>query len=173
MLLTLVPFDLDGYPTVPPTVKYQEAGFSVSNDGRNFGPYDFGTSYIKAYEKQGSEPIFNMDRFADNVKSWVYSESQVLRLSEDTIGYTEYYEDDSRLVVNSKELEVYISSDKIFDFTLYRYLNRNSIELNSDLNFSNVPVINAGDLTLISSYRSRWIITLSQITEKRLKHILA
>jgi hypothetical protein len=146
-LLSLVPFDLDGYPTVPPRVKYQEAGFNIANDGRNFGPYDFGTSYIKAYEKQGSEPIFSMDRFADNVKSWVYSESQVLRLSEDTIGYTEYYEDDSRLVVNSKELEVYISSDKIFDFTLYRYLNRNSIELNPDLNFRVVPEINAGTLT--------------------------
>lgn len=147
ILLTLVPFDLDGYPTVPPTIKYQEAGFTVTNDGRNFGPYDFGTSYIKAYEKQGNEPIFNMDRFADNVKSWVYSESQVLRLSEDTVGYTEYYEDDSRLVVNSKELEVYISSDKIFDFTLYRYLNRNSVDLNADLNFRVVPDINAGTLT--------------------------
>jgi hypothetical protein len=147
VLLTLVPFDKDGYPTVPSRVKYQEAGFSIANDGRNFGPYDFGTSYIKAYEVQSGTPIFNMDRFVDNVKSWVYSESQVLRLSEDSIGYTEYYEDDSRLVVNSKELEVYISSDKIFDFTLYRYLNRNSVELNSDLSFRIVPEINAGDLT--------------------------
>jgi hypothetical protein len=147
ILLTLLPFDKDGYPTVPSRIRYQEAGFSVANDGKNFGPYDFGSIYIKAYEKDGNVPIFNMDRFADNVKSWVYSESQVLRLSEDSIGYTEYYEDDSRLVVNSKELEVYISSDKIFDFTLYRYLNRNSIELNSDLTFRTVPEINAGDLT--------------------------
>ena len=147
VLLTLLPFDKDGYPTVPSRIRYQEAGFSVANDGKNFGPYDFGSAYVRAYEKQGNVPIFNMDRFVDNVKSWVYSESQVLRLSEDSIGYTEYYEDDSRLVVNSKELEVYISSDKIFDFTLYRYLNRNSADLNSDLTFRVVPDINAGDLT--------------------------
>ena len=147
VLLTLVPFDKDGYPTVPPRVKYQEYGFSVANDGKNFGPYDFGTSYIRAYEVQSNVGIFNMDRVADNVKSWVYSEKQVLRLSEDSIGYTEYYEDDSRLVVNSKELEVYISSDKIFDFTMYRYLNRNSVDLNADLTFRVVPAINAGGLT--------------------------
>jgi hypothetical protein len=147
VLLTLVPFDKDGYPTVPPRVKYQEYGFSVANDGKNFGPYDFGTLYIRAYEVQSNVGIFNMDRVADNVKSWVYSEKQVLRLSEDSIGYTEYYEDDSRLVVNSKELEVYISSDKIFDFTMYRYLNRNSVDLNADLTFRVVPAINAGGLT--------------------------
>jgi hypothetical protein len=147
VLLTLVPFDKDGYPTVPPRVKYQEYGFSVANDGKNFGPYDFGTSYIRAYEVQSNVHIFNMDRVADNVKSWVYSEKQVLRLSEDSIGYTEYYEDDSRLVVNSKELEVYISSDKIFDFTMYRYLNRNSIGLNTDLTFRAVPSINVGNLS--------------------------
>ena len=147
ILLTLVPFDKDGYPTVPPRVKYQEYGFSVANDGKNFGPYDFGSSYIRAYEIQSNVPLFNMDRVTDNVKSWVYSEKQVLRLSEDSIGYTEYYEDDSRLVVNSKELEVYISSDKIFDFTMYRYLNRNSVDLNIDLTFRVVPPINAGTLT--------------------------
>ena len=34
-ILTLVPFDIDGYPTVPTTVKYQESGFNVINNNKN------------------------------------------------------------------------------------------------------------------------------------------
>ena len=146
-LLKLIPFDKNGYPTVPSGVKFQEGGFNLSNDNKNFGPYDFGRAYINEYKKQGNVRLFTLDRLADNVKSWAYSENTVLRLNETSVGYTEYYEDDSRLIVNSKELEVYISSDKIFDVTLYRFLNRNKIELNSDLTIDNVPTINAGDLT--------------------------
>lgn len=146
-LLKLLPIDKDGYPTVPSQVKYQESGFNISIDGKNYGPYDFGKEYIDAYEYNGNTPIFKLDRVIDNVKSWVYSEDKVLRLSEDTVGYTEYYEDDSRLVVNSKELEVYISSNKIFDFTMYRYLNRNNITVNDDLIFNPSKTVNAGVLT--------------------------
>lgn len=146
-LLKLLPIDKDGYPTVPSQVKYQESGFNISIDGKNYGPYDFGKEYIDAYEYNGNTPIFKLDRVIDNVKSWVYSEDKVLRLSEDTVGYTEYYEDDSRLVVNSKELEVYISSNKIFDFTMYRYLNRNNITVNDDLIFNPTKTVNAGVLT--------------------------
>jgi len=146
-LTGLLPFDKDGYPTTPPGIRYQEAGFNSSNDNKNFGPYDFGRSYIDGYRKQVNVNIFDLDRVVDNVKSWAYSEEEVLRLSETTVGYTEYYEKDSRLIVNTKELEVYISSDKIFDITLYRFLNRNEIEVNSDLTIDNVTNINAGTLS--------------------------
>ena len=147
-ILTLVPFDTDGFPTVPTTVKYQESGFSVNNDNKNFGPYDFGKSYINAYERQSNVPLFVVDRYVDNVKSWVYNEgTTTLRTFEDVVGYTEYYEDDSRLVINSKELEVYIASDKIFDLAVYRYYNRNNINLNTDLNFRDVADVTPGTLT--------------------------
>jgi len=146
-LLTLVPIDKDGYPTVPGKVKYQESGFNISIDSKNYGPYDFGKEYINAYQYDGNTPIFKLDRVTDNVKSWVYSEDRVLRLSEDTVGYTEYYEDDSRLVVNSKELEVYLSSNKIFDFTMYRYLYRNNITVNEDLMFNPEKIVKAGVLS--------------------------
>jgi hypothetical protein len=147
VLLTLLPFDKDGYPTVPYDVRYQESGFTTTNDGRNFGPYDFGKQYIQAFEKRGNVSIFTVDRYTDNVKSWVYSTEEVLRLSEDSVGYTEYYEPHSKLVINSKELEVYLASDKIFDLSVYRYYNRNAVDINSDLTFTFVPTINGGDLT--------------------------
>lgn len=146
-LLKLLPFDLDGYPTIPNEVKYQEGGFTTTNDGRNFGPYDFGKQYIQAYEKKGGVNMFTLDRYVDNVKSWVYSTEEVLRLSEDSVGYTEYYEPHSKLVINSKELEVYLASDKVFDLSVYRYYNRNSVDINSDLIFDFVPTINGGNLT--------------------------
>ncbi len=146
-LLTLLPFDKDGYPTVPHDVRYQESGFTTTNDGKNFGPYDFGKQYIQAFEKRGGVSMFTVDRYTDNVKSWVYSTEEVLRLSEDSVGYTEYYEPHSKLVINSKELEVYLASDKIFDLSVYRYYNRNAVDINSDLNFAFVPTINGGDLT--------------------------
>jgi len=147
VLLTLLPFDKDGYPTVPYDVRYQESGFTTTNDGRNFGPYDFGKQYIQAFEKRGNVNIFTVDRYVDNVKSWAYSTEEVLRLSEDSVGYTEYYEPHSKLVINSKELEVYLASDKIFDLSVYRYYNRNAVDINSDLTFAFVPTINGGDLT--------------------------
>ena len=146
-LLKLLPMDIDGYPTVPSQVQYQESGFNLNLDNRNRGPYDFGNAYIKGYEYEGKTPLFKLDRTTDNVKSWVYSENKVLRLSEDSVGYTEYYEDDSRLVINSKELEVYLSSDKIFDFTLYRFLNRNNINVNEDLIFPQDKTVNARELS--------------------------
>ncbi len=146
-LMSLLPFDKDGYPTVPPGIKYQESGFNLMNDGRNFGPYDFGRSYIDAYKKQSNVNLFDVNRTIDNVKSWVYSENQTLRLFENTVGYTEYYEEDSRLIINSKELEVYISNDKIFDITIYRFLNRNEIAVNTDLNIEGVKPVNPTNLT--------------------------
>jgi hypothetical protein len=146
-LLTLLPFDKDGYPTVPHDVRYQESGFTTTNDGRNFGPYDFGKQYIQAFEKRGNVDMFTVDRYVDNVKSWAYSTEEVLRLSDDSVGYTEYYEPNSKLVINSKELEVYLASDKIFDLSIYRYYNRNAVDINSDLTFRVVPTINGGDLT--------------------------
>jgi hypothetical protein len=146
-LLTLLPFDKDGYPTVPHDVRFQESGFTTTNNGKNFGPYDFGKQYIQAFEKRGSVSMFTVDRYTDNVKSWAYSTEEVLRLSEDSVGYTEYYEPHSKLVINSKELEVYLASDKIFDLSVYRYYNRNSLNINSDLTFAFVPTINGGDLT--------------------------
>ena len=146
-LLTLLPFDKDGYPTVPHDVRYQESGFTTTNNGKNFGPYDFGKQYIQAFEKRGDVNMFTVDRYTDNVKSWAYSTEEVLRLSEDSVGYTEYYEPHSKLVINSKELEVYLASDKIFDLSVYRYYNRNNVEINSDLTFDFVPSINGGDLT--------------------------
>lgn len=146
-LLKLLPIDLDGYPTVPSQVKYQESGFNLNMDNKNYGPYDFGNAYIKAYEQEGSTPLFKLDRYTDNVKSWVFSEERTLRLSEDSVGYTEYYEDDSRLVINSKELEVYLSSDKIFDFTLYRYLKNNNVNINTDLMFPQDKIGKVGTLS--------------------------
>ena len=147
-ILTLVPFDIDGYPTVPTTVKYQESGFNVINNNKNFGPYDFGKSYVNAYERQSGVPLFVLDRYVDNVKSWVYNNGKTtLRTFEDVVGYTEYYEEDSRLVINSKELEVYIATDKIFDLSIYRYYNRNNIDLNTDLNFRDVADVKPSTLT--------------------------
>jgi hypothetical protein len=136
ILLQKMPFDSDGYPTVPLSIKYQENGSFINENKKNIGLFDFGQSYINEFKKFDSVFLFDVYRTIDNVKSWVYNNTAVDRLYDDTNSYTEYESLDTRLTINSKEFEVYLSLNRIFDVTVYRQYFRNIGIVNSDLNIS-------------------------------------
>lgn len=137
LLLTLQPFDGDGYPTVPLNIAFQEAGGSITNDKYNIGPFDFGQSYINAYKKSGSVHLFELERTVDNLKSWVLNTSTTERVWDDLNGYTNYVSDDTRLTINSKEFEVYLALNRVMDVSIYRQYVRNIGVVNANLSFTN------------------------------------
>ena len=135
-LLNLMPFDSDGYPTVPKTVVYQEDGGYFYEDKNNVGAFDFGKKYINEYKKYDNVKLFFLERTPDNIKSWVYSEKIQDYVGDELNGYTEYTTDSNKLVINSKELEVYLALNRVFDLTVYRQYMRNIGIVNKDLNIN-------------------------------------
>lgn len=144
-LIQRVPFDIDGFPTVPLTIRFQENGGFITENKNNVGEYDFGQKYIKEYRKFEKTYLFDVYRTVDNVKSWVYSEVPTLYKKDDKNGFTEYESNHSKLTINSKELEVYLSSDRIFDVSVYRQYFRNIGIVNADLNIN--KKFNASELS--------------------------
>ncbi len=136
VLVQRVPFDTSGFPTVPLTVRYQENGGFIREDKNNVGAYDFGQRYINEYKRFENTYLFDLYRTVDNVKSWVYSEIPTTYYKDDKNGFTEYDSNHSNLTINSKELEVYLATNRIFDVPVYRQYLRNIGIVNADLNIS-------------------------------------
>ena len=136
-LVQRVPFDVDGFPTVPLNVRFQENGGFITEDKNNIGGYDFGQRYINEYKKFEGIYLFDVYRTIDNVKSWVYSETTKSYYKDDKNSFTEYESNHSNLTINSKELEVYLSTNRIFDVSVYRQYVRNIGIVNADLNILN------------------------------------
>lgn len=132
-LLGRYPFDADGFPTVPSTVEYQENGGYFTQNSENIGPYDFGKKYVDAYTNFDGISGFRLFKTIDNVKSWVESKSGRYNINDDLLRSTYYYEEDSRLTINSKELEVYLSLDRIMDYSVYNYFAKNNINIDTNL----------------------------------------
>lgn len=123
----LYPFDADGYPTTPKDTYFQSNGGYLRLDDINIGPYDFGKNYINKYKKFEDGVFgFEMERTIDNQKSWV-NIPNVTRENYTSLRHTFYEEKDNRLVVNSKELDVYIALNRIFDVYPYRQFTRNGV----------------------------------------------
>jgi hypothetical protein len=97
-LIQSVPFDINGFPTVPLTVRFQENGGFITENKNNVGEYDFGQRYINEYKKFEKTYLFDLYRTVDNVKSWVYSEVPTLYFKDDKNGFTEYDRSEERRV---------------------------------------------------------------------------
>ena len=132
-LLGRYPFDADGFPTVPSTVAYQENGGYFTQNSENIGPYDFGKKYVNAYTNFDGVSGFRLFKTIDNVKSWVESQTPRYNSNDEVLRSTYYYEEDSRLTINSKELEVFLSLDRIMDYSVYRYFANNNIDIDTNL----------------------------------------
>ena len=126
-LLERVPFDIDGFPTVPVGVTYQEDGGYIDENNENIGKYDFGKRYINEYKKYDNIALFELDRITDNIKSYTYNTTPTHHYSNKSDNYTDYYVNDDRLIVNSKEVDVLLSSNRILDISIYRKYNKNII----------------------------------------------
>jgi hypothetical protein len=134
-LIDRVPFDFNGFPTVPFNIAFQESGGFIREDKKNIGPFDFGDRYINTYKKFEGVFLFDLYRTKDNIKSWVYHDSNKILFKDNNSNYTEYESNHSNLAVNSKELDVYLASNKIFEISVYRQYLRNIGFVNSELNF--------------------------------------
>jgi len=146
-LLGVYPFDGDGYPTIPSNVAFQESGGYLTQDSQNVGPYDFGKKYLDAFRNFDSVKGFDIFRTIDNQKSWVYTETPLYRENDSDAYSTYYYEQDSRLSINTKELEVYLSSDRIIDHTIYKYYASNNINIDSTLSTGYTNPITPNSIT--------------------------
>lgn len=132
-LLGRYPFDADGYPSVPTTVAFQENGGYFTQNSENKGPYDFGKKYINAYTDFDGVSGFRLFKTIDNVKSWVETKTGRYNINENMLRSTYYFEEDSRLTINSKELEVYMSLDRIMDYSVYNYFRKNNISIDTNI----------------------------------------
>lgn len=141
-LIESLPFDSDGYPTTPIGITFQENGGFLYENKNNIGLYDFGKEYIDGYRKIGSTYLFDLQRTIDNVKSWVFNTVETNRLYDRGNTYTNYTVNNDNLVINSKEVEIYLSSNRVFDLTIYRQYFRNIGVINSDLNVTQLNVSN-------------------------------
>lgn len=134
--LTL-PVDEEGYPTtIENSNDYYfqmkggwknkvEVAPSNKNDmspiGVHFGDYDGGAEYYNLHRQAG----FVLHKTVDNKKSWVRSGTTRL----DDI-YTNYTVEDSRLVLNSKEIDIYLDPANAIEYSVYTYNRDNNFVIN-------------------------------------------
>lgn len=100
---------------------YDEYGFPAApspNDLEFFqinGNEDFGQAYIDIFRREG----FNVRRVIDNKKSWVYTESAETYSS---FGRNTFYSaNDSRLIINTKEIDVNIDIARAIEYDVYQF----------------------------------------------------
>jgi hypothetical protein len=115
-------FDDNGYPIA--VRETNDFFFQIS------GNTDSGQTYINRFRENG----FVIDDIVDNKKSWV-----ITRENEDREDYNTFYTlDDSRLVINTKEIDIGLSPSQVLEMDVY---NSNRL-----LNF---PICNSGVTTNI------------------------
>jgi len=144
-LVGLYPFDSEGYPSAPTDVAYQEAGGYIVIDKENIGPYDNGKTYLDKFRDFDGIKGFELIKTIDNKKSWVYTESATI--NEDTDSDTSYEVIDSRLLINTKEVEIYLNSQRVVDFLIYRYFKRNRLIIDTNYGISYTNGVNPTNIT--------------------------
>jgi hypothetical protein len=150
------PYDSNGYPKAPAETNYFY--FQIS------GNTDSGQRYLDVFRQAG----FDLALTRDNRKSWVQSGS-ILR--SDTYSSTEYYQNDSRLVINTKEVDLGVDPTRAFEYDVYTFLTTsgNSIYSGSTMTFLQFidsiqsTLINAKNRKTITDGRGGWYPTLLKV----------
>jgi hypothetical protein len=101
-------YDGDGYPKAP--LETSEFFFQISGDT------DSGQAYLDVFRMAG----FNLTRTVDNKKSWNLS-GATYRIDDTT---PIYYQDDSRLVINTKEVDVSLDTSRGIEYDVYDYIKK-------------------------------------------------
>jgi hypothetical protein len=117
--LTRLPYDDNGYPV---------AGNEV--DGYWFqmnGNEDRGQAYIDVYRKLG----FKVSKQIDNRKSWVYSTGQTRHSDSFSPTEVDYLVNDSKLIINSKEISIFIDPVQAIENDIYTYNKSNNYPISS------------------------------------------
>ena len=99
------PFDSEGYPIAP--VETPDFYYQISGDT------DGGQTYINLYRDLG----FKVNRVVDNKKSWS-EEGFIERKHYST---PNYFQEDSRLIINTKEIDITLDVARAIEYDVYCY----------------------------------------------------
>ena len=124
-----LPYDNEGYPIAPKETS--DFYFQISGDS------DSGQEYMNNFRNVG----FNLMAQVDNKKSWVEDES-VYRRDDSS---PSYYQKNSKLVLNTKEVDVALDTSRGIEYDVYKYVKEIDFPANSSgytlpYNFINVSL---------------------------------
>ena len=103
---TSLPYDTEGYPIAP--LESPSFYFQISGDT------DSGQAYMNNFRKAG----FNLSQTIDNKKSWIQTGSTT-RIHYST---PQYYQEDSKLVINTKEVDIALDTAQGIEYDVYKYI---------------------------------------------------
>ena len=125
-----LPYDTSGYPVAP--LETNDFYFQLS------GNSDSGQAYLDVFRDAG----FNLQQTPDNKKSWIQTGSTT-RVHYST---PQYYQEDSRLVINTKEVDVALDTARGIEYDVYEYIQKDFAANSSGytlpytyVNISNIP----------------------------------
>lgn len=104
---TRLPFDDDGFPKAP----NETVGFHFQISGNT----DSGQHYINLYRDLG----YDVTKITDNRKSWIYQSGYTNRF--DDLTQTSYVENDSRLIINTKEVSINLDIARAIECDVYNF----------------------------------------------------
>jgi hypothetical protein len=110
-----LPYDTNGYPVAP--LETSDFFFQVSGDT------DAGQHYMDAFRMAG----FNLMQNVDNRKSWIQA-GATTRVDSTT---PQYYQEDSKLVLNTKEVDVALDTARGIEYDVYDYIKNIDFPANS------------------------------------------
>jgi len=110
-----LPYDNSGYPVAP--LEIPEFYFQVSGDT------DSGQAYMNVFRKAG----FRLTQTVDNKKSWIEA-GAATRVDNTT---PQYYQADSKLILNTKEVDVALDTARGIEFDVYDYIKNVDFPANS------------------------------------------
>jgi len=110
-----LPYDKDGYPVAP--IESSTFYFQVSGDT------DSGQAYMNVFRMVG----FDLTPIVDNKKSWVQA-GAITRIDDTT---PQYYQEDSKLVLNTKEVDVALDTARGIEYDVFDYIKNQDFKYNS------------------------------------------
>jgi hypothetical protein len=101
-----LPYDTSGYPVAP--LETNDFYFQISGDT------DGGQAYLDVFRMAG----FNLFATVDNKKSWIQT-GATTRIHYDT---PQYYQEDSKLIINTKEVDIALDTARGIEYDVYDYI---------------------------------------------------
>jgi len=103
-----LPYDSSGYPVAP--LETSDFYFQLS------GNTDSGQAYLDVFRSAG----FNLSETVDNKKSWVQA-GATTRIHNTT---PQYFQEDSKLVINTKEIDVALDTARGIEWDVWDYIQK-------------------------------------------------
>jgi len=101
-----LPYDTSGYPVAP--LETNNFYFQIS------GNSDSGQRYLDVFRMAG----FKLSATVDNKKSWIRA-GETIRVDDTT---PQYYQEDSKLVINTKEVDIALDTARGIEYDVYKYI---------------------------------------------------